>query len=613
MKIGAHYRPGVCHFSVWAPLARKLALKIVAPGEHSYPMTPMARGYWKASIPGITPGTRYLYDFGEEGAFPDPASHYQPEGVHGPSEVIDHASFQWVDGGWRGLDLERAVIYELHVGTFTPDGTFEAIIPRLGELAALGVTAVEIMPVAQFSGARNWGYDGTFVFAPQNTYGGPVGLKSLVNACHARGIAVILDAVFNHTGPEGSVLHRYAPYFTDRCATPWGQSVNYDGAFSDDVRNYVVRNMAYWFWHYHIDALRLDAIQHIYDGGARHILREMAEKAGILSRLLKRRVWLIGESDLNDVRVINHPSAGGYGLDAQWLDDFHHSVHALLTGETTGYYADYGGVSHLAKAIEEGFVYSWTYSRARKKHYGSRSCLIPPHRFVICIQNHDQIGNRMLGERLSTLVPFAALTLAAGLLFSMPYIPLLFMGEEYGERAPFLYFVSHSDPALARAVGEGRKNEFRAFGWRSVPPDPQDAATFEASRIGWEAGQSGEGALMKDYYAALIRQRARCAALFGGARGELSILVADEAAKIIVFSRRNNGNVVLTCANFAPRAGEVRLDDASLPLLPRVIDSAQVRWRGGGEAAPEIVRGRAAFRLNGYEFAVYSNAATGSA
>ncbi len=482
MRLGAYYLGDRrCEFTVWAPNAETVSLQILTPQPRTIPMQQKEWGYWQVTADEIEPGTRYLYQLNGGETRPDPASYAQPEGVHGPSQVIDQ-HFVWNDQGWSGVPLDNMIIYELHVGTFTPEGTFEAIIPRLPDLRELGITAIEIMPIAQFPGSqpagegsayRNWGYDGVYPFAVQNSYGGPQGLKKLVEACHKEGIAVVLDVVYNHFGPEGNYMSHFGPYFTETYRTPWGSAINFDDAHSPDVRSFFIQNALHWLQDYHIDALRLDAIQAIYDLGAKHFLEELAENVAELSQQDGRRRYLIAESDLNNPRIIRSPDKGGYGLDAQWSDDFHHALHALLTGSDIGYYQDFGTCEHLAKAYRDTFVYDWKYSPHRQRFHGSSALDCPLTQFVVCIQNHDQIGNQMLGERLFQLISFESLKLAAGAVLLSPYIPLLFMGEEYGEEAPFTYFVSHSDPELIQAVRKGRKQEFEAFHYDGEPPIPK--------------------------------------------------------------------------------------------------------------------------------------------
>ncbi len=455
-QIGALYLgDDQCEFIVWAPQAERIVLKIVAPRERLLPLQRDEQGYWRRLVEKLPAGTDYCYQLDGSIERPDPASAYQPGGVHGPSRVIDHAAFTWTDQTWGGRPLDEFIIYELHVGTFTPEGTFAAVIPRLAAMRELGITAVELMPVAQFPGTRNWGYDGTNPFAVQNSYGGPDGLKALVDACHGHGLAVILDVVYNHLGPEGNYLRDFGPYFTDRYRTPWGEAVNFDGPGSDAVRGYFIANALNWLRHYHVDALRLDAVHAIYDFSPRPFLQELAAQVDAFADLEQRSCLLIAESDLNDARLIRPAEQSGYGLHAQWNDDFHHSLHTLLTLERQGYYADFGRIEDLAKAFREGFVYSWRYSPYRQRHHGSSSADRPGQQLVVCSQNHDQVGNRPTGERLITLAGCEAAKTAAAAVCFAPFIPLLFMGEEYGEESPFLYFTDFADQDLQDAVRTG--------------------------------------------------------------------------------------------------------------------------------------------------------------
>jgi maltooligosyltrehalose trehalohydrolase len=472
-------------FGVWAPFVEAVEVKTAGPGKViTVPMKRKERGCFETIIEKVPPGTRYFYRLNGKAERPDPYSRFQPEGVHGPSEVIDPDFFKWTATEWKGLPLEEYIIYELHPGTFTREGTFESILPRLDYLKnELGVTAIEIMPVAQFPGTRNWGYDGVHLFAPQQSYGGPLGLKRLIDGCHQIGLAVILDVVYNHFGPEGNYLSEFGPYFTEKYRTPWGSAINYDDSGSDFVRQYVIDNALYWITEYHVDALRLDAVHAIFDFSAKHILRQLKEEVEEAAKSLGRSAYLIGESDLNDPKVIESPQKGGYGLDAQWSDDFHHSLHVLLTRERNGYYEDFGRLDQLSRAITNGFVIAGDYSPYRDRIHGARCEGYPYSKFVVCTQNHDQIGNRILGDRLSTLIPFEAQKLAAAALLLSPNLPLLFMGEEYGETAPFLYFSDFQDRELAEAVQRGRKEEAAAFGWSGTVPNPQAEETFLQSKI----------------------------------------------------------------------------------------------------------------------------------
>jgi len=495
-----------CSFLVWAPRARSVEVRIVEPRERAVPMQGAGCGYFHAVVEGISAGALYRYRLNGENERPDPASRYQPRGVHGPSQIID-SSFKWNDSRWRGIPLEKYVFYELHVGTFTPEGTFDAIVPRLAALKDLGVTAIELMPVAQFPGERNWGYDGVYPYAVQASYGGPLGLKRLVDACHQHGIAVTLDVVYNHLGPEGNYLADFAPYFTDLHKTPWGQAINFDDAESDEVRRYFTDNALQWVTDYHVDALRLDAIHAIVDLSARTFLEELSSAVHAKAKELGRDVYLIPEDNRNDSRVMESPEVGGWGFDSVWNDDFHHSLHVLLTGERDAYYQDFSGVGDLAGAYREGFVYSGQYSKYRRKRYGISSKRIPARRFVVFSQNHDQVGNRSVGDRPSQSLSFEQLKLAAGTVLLSPYIPLLFMGEEYAETAPFQYFVSHGDPALIEAVREGRKKEFAEFGWVGDIPDPQSEATFLGCKLNWNLYTEGQHRVLWNFYQELLRLR----------------------------------------------------------------------------------------------------------
>lgn len=588
MRIGAQYLGnGRCDFILWAPFLKDVAIRIVSPRGRIIPMEKDNRGYWKVSLDEVPSGTHYFYKLEKAIDRPDPASNSQAEGVHGHSQVIDHSAFQWEDENWSGVSLREMIIYEVHVGTFTLEGTFEAIIPRLDDLYDLGINAVNIMPVAQFPGERNWGYDGAYLFTVQNSYGGPEGLKRLVNACHKCNIAVILDVVYNHLGPEGNYLGDFGPYFTEKYQTPWGSAINFDSAYSDHVRNFFIENALYWFQHYHIDALRLDAIHGIYDMSARPFLQELAEKVEDFSNEQGRKFYLIAESDLNDVKAIRPKESGGYGIDAQWCDDFHHSLHALLTGEKIGYYVDFGKIEDFVKALREGFVYSWQYSEYRKRYHGSSSEDRPAHQFVVFSQNHDQVGNRMLGERLSKLVSFEALKLAVGAVLLSPYIPLLFMGEEYGEESPFLYFVSHSDPDLIAAVKEGRKEEFQAFQWQGEPPDAQNPQTFLQSKLRWEKRREGKHKVLLDFYQRLIQLRRKIPALANLDKNSLEVSGMEEE-KLVLVRRWYNKSHVFCIMNFSKKDAPFRTH------LPRgrwkkIFDSSEEIWNGPGSSLPERI------------------------
>ncbi len=529
--------PGRVRFRVWAPFARQVAVELVGQDRTAIPMQPASQGYFEVIVEDVDPRARYRYLLDGKKARPDPVSRFQPDGVHGPSAVVDPDCFTWTDGGWRGLSLSDLIIYELHVGTFTKQGTFEAINSQLSYLKeTVGITAIELMPVAQFPGGRNWGYDGVYPYAVQSTYGGPNGLKRFVDACHASGLAVILDVVYNHLGPEGNYLGEFGPYFTDRYRTPWGSAINYDGPDSDEVRRYVIDNALYWITEYHIDALRLDAIHGIYDFSAGHILKELSLAVHAQAAQLERQILVIAESDLNDARIIEPPPQGGYGLDAQWNDDFHHALRVVLTGEQKGYYEDFHGIADLATAIREGFVYNGRYSAHRRRRHGNASSQCRPSQLVVFSQNHDQIGNRAVGDRLSTQLPWDALKVIRALVLLSPNVPLLFMGEEYGETAPFQYFIEHGDRDLVEAVRQGRRGEFSHFGWNPDDiPDPQDPATFMRSRLSCDRLDERQASLLQ-WTHALIRLRKEESSLGAGdgqVRGHRVWTFEDEQVLVV--------------------------------------------------------------------------------
>ena len=547
--LGATVRGAEAEFRVWAPSAALVTLRLMRRGEapRDIGMTRETDGTF-FTVADAQPGDRYSYIADGSQPVPDPVSRFLPDGVHGPTELVDPAAFEWHDQDWRGLRLRDYLIYELHVGTFTAEGTFEAIVARLDYLKnGLGVTAIEIMPVAQFPGERNWGYDGVSLYAVQNSYGGPRGLKKLVDAAHACGLAVVLDVVYNHLGNEGNYLRLFGPYFTDKHSTPWGEAVNYDQPGCEGVRRYVVENALYWMREYHLDGLRLDAVQTIKDDSPRHILTEVADSVHQLGAELGRDVCVIAETDENDARITRPRGAtseSGLGLDAVWSDDFHHAIHAFFTGERQGYYQDFVDPVQIARALNEGFVFQgepFQYWQGRPR--GTPSAEMPPEAHVICIQNHDQVGNRAKGERLTALIPRGARFVASALLLLAPETPLLFMGQEWDEPAPFQFFTSYGDPALKKAVSEGRRREFAEFDWKDVP-DPEDPATFRRSRIDWEYGLRGNSAMLK-WYRELIGLRKKLyawasrsclASLLDGGSGIRAQIPRDEPSVLIVAS-----------------------------------------------------------------------------
>ena len=599
-----YFGGGRSRFKIWAPRARRVEVLLLSPKERVADLEEKD-GYHQATLEGVEPGSLYLYRLDGRIERPDPASRFQPKGVHGPSQVVD-PDFPWEDCCWFGLPLKNYVIYELHVGTFTAQGTFEAVIAHLDELKDLGITALELMPVAQFPGNRNWGYDGVYPFAVQDSYGGPAGFKKLINACHQKGLAVVIDVVYNHLGPEGNYLRDFGPYFTDRYKTPWGESVNFDGPHSDKVRHFFIENALFWIADFHVDALRLDAIHAILDFSAQPFLEELALAVKAQAERLNRRVHLIAESDLDDTRPIRSRDLGGYGLDAQWNDDFHHALHTLLTGEQTGYYHDFGRVEDLAKAWREGYVYSGNYSPYRRRRHGNSSRSIPAKRFVVFSQNHDQVGNRMLGERLSSLVSWEGLKMAAGAVLLSPFIPLIFMGEEYGETAPFQYFTSHADPELVEAVRRGRREEFSAFQWKGEPPAPQSEETFLRCKLTPALLQEERPRLLREFYRELIRARHRLSALAHLSKEHLEVGTLEKER--VLWVRRWQGEAeVFMAFNF----GESRVS-ASLPVpegsWQRELDSEAEEWKGSGSLNPDPLHssGRVSLALHPRSFVLFS-------
>jgi maltooligosyltrehalose trehalohydrolase len=582
--VGARYSGGNCLFSVWAPSLTQVQLLIKGQKE-PLDMLQDQWGYWQKEVTGITPGTRYMFLLDGELRRPDPASLSQPEGVHEWSEVIDHQGYPWEDTGWSPPALGDMIIYELHVGTFTPEGTFDAIIDKLDYLLELGVNAIEIMPIAQFPGDRNWGYDGVYPFAAQNSYGGVGKLKQLVDKCHQKNIAVILDVVYNHMGPEGNYLSDFGPYFTNKYHTPWGSSLNFDDAYSGPVRNFFLQNAISWLRDFHIDGLRLDAVHAIMDNGPIHLLKELRMQVDELEKETGKQYCLIAESDMNDVKVISDYNKGGYGLDGQWLDDFHHAVHTLATGEKEGYYQDYGEISQLAKTFKQGFIYDGIYSEYRKKRVGNKPETVSPGQLVVCLQNHDQTGNRMLGERLSQLVSFEMLKLAVGTLLTSPYVPMLFMGEEYGEEQPFLYFVSHTDPELVKAVQEGRKNEFKSFDWGDEVPDPQSEETFNQSKLKWDYAEDVAKNTLFHFYKQLIQWRKQ--GRFKAFRNQN--IESQEQEKLLLLVAGDGTSQLMAVLNFNHSEQKVKVPGNG--GWKKIVASSDEKWGGFSNAAESLKGG----------------------
>ncbi len=606
MQFGATVQPAGVQFRLWAPRLGSAQVAIGEDASQVLAMQPETDGQFAVFAEGLRAGADYTYVLDSGRSRPDPVSRWQPCGVHGPSRVVDPAAFPWRDQEWRGIPLEDYIIYELHAGTFTPEGTFESMIPRLADLRDLGVTAIELMPVAEFPGHRNWGYDGVGMYAPQSTYGGPAGLKTLVNACHRTGLAVVLDVVYNHLGPEGNYLEEFGPYYTRSYRTPWGNAINYDGPGSDGVRRFFVDNALYWMTEYHVDALRLDAIHGIFDFGARHILQELAEAFHTQAKRLGRSAWLIAESDLNAPRVIESPAQGGYGIDAQWLDDFHHSLHTALTGEGRGYFADFDGLPSLRKAIVNGFVYEGQHSRYRGRRHGGAFKGRQGKRFVACTQNHDQIANALLGVRSSKVLSLEQQKLAVAVLFFSPYLPLLFMGQEYGETAEFLYFTDHGDAALIEAVREGRRNETGDFLGAGEFVDPQDIATFQRSQLNWNLRREVPNCGLLAWHRDWIAVRKKHAALHN-CRKSMVRARCDAQKKWLVVERRDlSGSRALLVCNFSE-------DVRAVPIPFWNIAWSMCLWSGGERYGPPspgpdlriLQDPRQAVRLAGTSAALY--------
>jgi maltooligosyltrehalose trehalohydrolase len=559
---------------VWAPNASHVEVQVEGA---RHPMSTQARGWWSADV-AAAHGAEYGFSLDGAEVLPDPRSAWQPDGVRGLSRVVDHAQFDWQTSTWRGRPLLGQVVYELHVGTFTEAGTFEGAIDRLDHLVELGVDFVQLLPVAAFPGWHGWGYDGVFLYAVHEPYGGPAALKRFVDACHARGLGVALDVVYNHLGPDGNVLPAFGPYFTDSYATPWGEAVNYSGAESDEVRRFTIDNAVMWLRDYHIDALRLDAVHAIIDTSALHLLEELAAEVQELSAQVDRPLSLVAETDLNDPRLLNSRDAGGYELDAQWNDDFHHALHTVVTGESFGYYEDFGSLDQLATALTRGYVYAGSYSVHRRRRHGRP---LPPsitgHRLLGYAQDHDQIGNRAAGERLSALVSPGLVKVAAALVLTGPFTPMLFMGEEWAASTPWQYFTDHEDPDLAEAVRVGRREEFKAFGWTHEDvPDPQHPTTMQRSVLQWDELGAQAHADVLAWYRELIALRRATPDLRDGRFDQLTVDV-DEATRVVVLRRP----ATVIAANLSREPQTIELA-ASAVLLT----SADVEWQGRGLTLP---------------------------
>ena len=595
---------------LWSPTAKHVAIKIYG-NQSAIPLKQEALGYWCLTTSQIRPGDLYTYILDGQREFPDPTSLSQPQGVHGPSQTVDTSAFHWEDQCWVNPALDSYLLYEIHTGTFTQEGTFQALEKKLDYLKALGVNAIEIMPVAQFSDSRNWGYDGVYTYAVQNSYGGAAGLQHLINTCHHKGIAVVLDVVYNHFGPEGNYVGEFGPYLTDKYCTPWGKAVNFDDAWCDGVRRYVIENALMWFRDFHIDALRLDAVHAIKDFSPKHILQELREEVDKLMAETGRRHYLIVESDLNDPRFINPLSENGYGMDAQWMDEFHHALRVSVGEEPLGYYADFAGIGHLAKSYQDAYVYNGQFSAVRHKLFGRSAETNAGQQFIVFSQNHDQIGNRKLGERSSQLYSYEALKLMAGAVFVSPYIPMLFMGEEWGETDPFNYFVSHSEPELVEAVRRGRKEEFAAFHSEGEVPDPESDETYERAKLQWTLLEQKSHQLLLRYYQTLIALRQQLPALARLERRQLDVK-ADEETETLVLHRWHEDQHVLCLMNFSDQPQSIPVPEAGETgaAWHKLLDSADSVWQPQSQSeagsAPEAVSASETIQVKPESIIIYA-------
>ena len=553
-------------FEIWAPSATKMAVKVI---DSVKPMQgPNDEGWWRLNVDEAGPGTDYSYVVNDgDAAYPDPRSLWQPNGVHEPSRVYDQKAFAWTDARFQASPLAGGIVYELHVGTFTPESTLDAAIDKLDHLVSLGVTHVELMPLASFPGNHGWGYDGVALFAVQERYGGPDALKRFVDAAHGKGLAVLLDVVYNHFGPVGNYTGNFGPYLVATHHTPWGAAVNFEGPWAHQVRRFFCDNALMWMRDFHMDGLRLDAVHAYIDRSAIHILEQLAAETKVLEATLRRSLVLIAESDLNDPRIVTAREAGGYGLDAQWSDDFHHALFAALTPEPLGgYYSDFGKLGHLAKALEETFVYSGKFSNYRRRAHGRPAGPLSQHRFLGYIQNHDQVGNRAVGERLQVSVGFDRAKIAAAIVLLSPFVPMIFQGEEWAASTPFQYFADHEDPEMARLVSEGRKNEFKAFGWSPESiPDPEKKETFLRSKLNWDELREAQHAEMLEWYRNLICLRQSTASLNDGDPGNISVKYDPDQ----LWLSMQRGEIIAVC-NLGKEPYHFSLtDDASLVMRSR--------------------------------------------
>jgi len=611
--IGANYSDGECIFRVWAPEKKRVSLHLVSSEPEEIAMQKDEEGYFETTVGNLLPDIKYYYTIEDSSdKLPDPASRFQPDGVHQASQIVDHKQYPWQNDNWRGLPLSSLIFYEIHVGTFTKEGTFEAIIPFLDHLADLGITAIELMPVSQFPGNRNWGYDGVYPFAVQNSYGRPEKLKELIDAAHSKGIAVFLDVVFNHFGPEGNYVDRFGPYFTDTYCTPWGNAVNLDKDYSDGVREYFFQVIAHWYEHYRLDGLRVDAVHMMFDNGAVNFWEMTAGRLNALRQRLGRDFYLIAESDLNSPRTVKSPEFGGWNFNAQWLDDFHHALYVLLDKDGQERYEDFGQLEQLAKAYTDGFVHSGEYVKFRKRNHGSSSRGLSGETFVVFNQNHDQVGNRVGGERLSMLVDLERQKIAAAAILLSPYLPMLFMGEEFAAATPFFYFVSHSEKDLIEMVVEGRKKEFENYKWETDPPNPQDESTFENSKLNWEQREEGNHLIILNWHKELIKLRKTHPTLHNFDKNDIRVNLLENKGLVIHRKCAHQKRELLCIINLSEKESSLVVPDYKSEWA-KIIDSKQQKWLSGDanedNILPEFLNGNDTVTIPALSVTVYESPA----
>jgi maltooligosyltrehalose trehalohydrolase len=576
--VGINFNNGNAVIQVWAPFASSLSVE--TQNKNQIKLIKSRKGWWKAKSDSINPGERYKINI-DGNSFADPASLSQPDGVHQASETIDLKEIRKIrDVEWKGIAVKDLIIYELHTGTFTAEGTFDGIVKKLDYLKNLGVNAIELMPVISFPGRRNWGYDGAYPFAVHSAYGGAAKLADLVKACHQNGMAVILDVVYNHLGPEGNYLGEFGPYFTRKYNTPWGNAVNFDDAWCDAVRQFFIENALMWMRDFNIDGLRLDAVHAIKDFSPKHLLAELSENVQALNENTGKSHFLIAEVDLNDNRFIRSLKEGGFGMNAQWCDEWHHALHAVLTGEKSGYYSDFGDIEQLSDSFRNAYVFTGEYSEHRKKNFGTPTTGLSGDKFVIFTQNHDHTGNRMLGERLSQLLDFESLKLAAGAMLLSPFVPLLFMGEEYAEDAPFLYFIDHGDKDLVEAVRKGRKEEFSAFIKDAEPPDPASEETFMKSKLKWDFEKNERKARMLDFYKKLISLKKDLPLLKPGDR---NLILVRNIQDSIILKYLSDKESLIVVMNYSSNEVSLEVDELQNPTAETIIYSSHKQWGGSAE------------------------------